>query len=58
MAITALIKKLRDIMYLDAGTGDDTQRLSQIVWLLFLKIFDYKERQRSVRWSISRAWEV
>ena len=53
MAITALIKKLRDIMYLDAGTGDDTQRLSQIVWLLFLKIFDYKEQE----WEITKEEE-
>lgn len=50
MAITVLIKKLRDIMYLDAGTGDDNQRLFQIVWLLFLKIFDYKEEE----WEVTK----
>ena len=29
----------------DAGVGGDEQRLSQIVWILFLKIFDYKEEE-------------
>ena len=29
----------------DAGVGGDEQRLSQIVWILFLKIFDYQEEE-------------
>lgn len=45
MALASLIKKLRDIMYNDAGVGDDNQRLAQTVWLLFLKIFDNKEEE-------------
>ena len=36
---------MQDIMRGDAGVGGDEQRLSQIVWILFLKIFDYKEEE-------------
>ncbi|MCM1122115.1 MAG: type I restriction-modification system subunit M [Eubacterium sp.] len=45
MALASLIKRLQDIMRGDAGVGGDEQRLSQIVWILFLKIFDYKEEE-------------
>ena len=45
MALATLIKRLQDIMRGDAGVGGDEQRLSQIVWILFLKIFDYKEEE-------------
>lgn len=50
MALTTLIKRLQDIMRGDAGVGGDEQRLSQIVWILFLKIFDYKEEE----WELTR----
>ena len=45
MSLGSLIKKIQDIMRGDAGVGGDEQRLSQIVWILFLKIFDYKEEE-------------
>ena len=45
MALATFIKRLQDIMRGDAGVGGDEQRLSQIVWILFLKIFDYKEEE-------------
>ena len=45
MALLALIKRLQDIMRNDAGVGGDEQRLSQIIWILFLKVFDDKERE-------------
>ncbi len=45
MALSTFIKRLQDIMRGDAGVGGDEQRLSQIVWILFLKIFDYKEEE-------------
>ena len=32
----------------DAGVDGDAQRLSQLVWLLFLKIFDDQEKQREL----------
>ena len=43
MSITNLIKSLQDIMRNDKGVDGDAQRISQIVWLLFLKVYDSKE---------------
>ena len=37
------VKKLRDIMRNDAGINGDAQRIEQIAWLLFLKVYDTKE---------------
>ena len=45
MSIQAVIKSIQDIMRKDAGVDGDAQRLSQLVWLLFLKIFDDKEKE-------------
>lgn len=45
MSLTTLIKKLSDIMRKDSGVDGDAQRLNQIVWLIFLKVFDYKEEE-------------
>lgn len=48
MSLVSLIKKMQVIMRGDAGVGGDEQRLSQIVWILFLKIFDYKEIEKKM----------
>lgn len=45
MSLSTLIKTLQDIMRKDAGVDGDAQRISQMVWLLFLKIFDDKEKE-------------
>ncbi|HCA66922.1 MAG TPA: hypothetical protein DEP11_01560, partial [Candidatus Jacksonbacteria bacterium] len=45
MSIQSVIKSIQDIMRKDAGVDGDAQRLSQLVWLLFLKIFDDKEKE-------------
>ena len=45
MTITTLIKSIQDIMRKDTGVDGDAQRISQICWLLFLKIFDDKEQE-------------
>ncbi|MGB3207820.1 MAG: type I restriction-modification system subunit M N-terminal domain-containing protein [Crinalium sp.] len=45
MAIATLIKTIQDIMRKDVGVDGDAQRISQIVWLIFLKIFDDKEQE-------------
>lgn len=45
MPIGTLIKVIQDIMRKDVGVDGDAQRISQIVWLLFLKIFDDKEKE-------------
>lgn len=41
--LTGFIKKLRDIMRNDAGVNGDAQRIEQITWILFLKVYDTKE---------------
>ncbi|MBP7898995.1 SAM-dependent DNA methyltransferase, partial [Candidatus Gracilibacteria bacterium] len=41
----SVIKAIQDIMRKDQGVDGDAQRLSQIVWMLFLKIFDDMEKQ-------------
>lgn len=45
MSLAALIKRLQDIMRKDSGVDGDAQRLAQIVWLVFLKVMDYKEEE-------------
>lgn len=45
MSISATIKSVQDIMRQDAGVDGDAQRISQLVWMLFLKIFDSKEKE-------------
>lgn len=45
MPLSTLIKVIQDIMRKDVGVDGDAQRISQMVWLLFLKIFDDKEQE-------------
>ena len=45
MNISTMIKRLQDIMRQDAGINGDAQRIEQIVWMLFLKLYDAKESE-------------
>jgi len=45
MSLSASIKSIQDIMRKDVGVDGDAQRISQMVWLLFLKIFDAQEEE-------------
>lgn len=45
MTIQNLVKRIQDIMRQDAGVDGDAQRISQLVWLLFLKVYDAKEEE-------------
>ena len=45
MSISTTIKSIQDIMRKDVGVDGDAQRLGQLVWMLFLKIFDDRETQ-------------
>ncbi|OYD06727.1 type I restriction-modification system subunit M [Paludifilum halophilum] len=45
MTITNVIKTIQDIMRQDSGVDGDAQRIAQLVWMLFLKIFDDKEQE-------------
>lgn len=43
-SLTNFVKRLRDIMRNDAGINGDAQRIEQIAWMLFLKVYDVKEQ--------------
>lgn len=43
MSISSIIKSIQDIMRKDVGVDGDAQRIGQLVWMLFLKIFDDRE---------------
>lgn len=43
--LTPLIKSIQDIMRQDSGVDGDAQRISQLTWLLFLKVFDALEEE-------------
>ena len=40
---SGFIKRIRDIVRMDAGINGDAQRIEQMVWMLFLKVYDAKE---------------
>ena len=41
--LSNFVKRVRDIMRNDAGINGDAQRIEQIAWMLFLKVYDTKE---------------
>ncbi|MEO7048214.1 MAG: class I SAM-dependent DNA methyltransferase [Ferruginibacter sp.] len=43
MSLSATIKNIQDILRKDSGLDGDPQRISQLVWMLFLKMFDDTE---------------
>lgn len=43
MAVNNLVKRLQNIMRQDAGVNGDAQRIEQMVWLIFLKVYDTQE---------------
>ncbi len=43
-SLSNFVKRLRDIMRNDAGINGDAQRIEQIAWMLFLKVYDTKEQ--------------
>lgn len=43
--ISGVIKSLRDIMWQDTGLNGDAQRIEQLGWMLFLKIFSDKDKE-------------
>lgn len=49
MTISNFVKSIQDIMRQDPGVDGDAQRISQLVWMLFLKVYDSKEEEE---------WEV
>ena len=45
---SGFIKRIRDVMRMDAGINGDAQRIEQMVWMLFLKVYDAKEEDWEV----------
>jgi len=43
--VSGIIKSIQDIMRKDVGVDGDAQRISQMVWMFFLKIFDDREEE-------------
>jgi type I restriction enzyme M protein len=48
MNIGGTIKSIQDIMRKDAGVDGDAQRISQLVWMVFLKVFDDSEAEKEL----------
>lgn len=45
MSLSTAVKSIQDIMRKDVGVDGDAQRISQMAWLLFLKLFDDRETE-------------
>jgi len=45
MNLSSTIKTIQDIMRKDDGVDGDAQRIGQLTWMLFLKIFDQREEE-------------
>lgn len=45
MSISGTIKSIQDTMREDVGVDGDVQRLGQLVWMLFLKVVDDREKE-------------
>jgi type I restriction enzyme M protein len=46
--LSGIVKSIQNIMREDHGVDGDAQRLSQLCWMLFLKIFDEKEAEHEI----------
>ncbi len=44
MAVNNIVKRLQNIMRQDAGVNGDAQRIEQMVWAIFLKVYDAQEQ--------------
>lgn len=53
MSISSVIKSIQDIMRKDAGIDGDAQRLGQMSWLLFLKVFDAQEEELELEFELN-----
>lgn len=46
--ISGVIKSIRDIFRKDPGLSGDAQRIEQLGWMIFLKLFDDKDKEREI----------
>ena len=45
MSLATAIKSIQDVMRTDVGVDGDAQRIGQLTWLIFLKIWDDREQE-------------
>lgn len=55
MAVNNIIKRIQNIMRSDAGVNGDAQRIEQMVWILFLKVYDARKRLGNLKTMILKA---
>ncbi len=48
MSLSTTIKAIQDIMRKDVGVDGDAQRIGQLVWMLFLKLYDDRESEQEL----------
>lgn len=46
--ISGIIKSIRDIFRKDPGLSGDAQRIEQLGWMIFLKLFDDKDKEKEI----------
>ena len=46
MSLGSFIKTIQNIMRGDSGVNGDAQRIEQMTWMVFLKVYDAKEEIR------------
>ena len=46
--IAGTIKSIRDIFRKDPGLSGDAQRIEQLGWMIFLKLFDDKDKEKEI----------
>jgi len=46
--ISGIIKTIRDIFRKDPGLSGDAQRIEQLGWMIFLKLFDDKDKEKEL----------
>ena len=47
--VSGAVKSIQDIMRKDVGVDGDAQRISQMVWMIFLKIYDDREEELELK---------
>ena len=45
MSLNGVVKAIQNIMRKDVGVDGDAQRIGQLAWMFFLKIFDDREKE-------------
>lgn len=48
-SLTGFVKRIRDIMWNDAGVNGDAQRIEQMAWILFLKVYNTRKRNGDIQ---------